>query len=75
VKKNRRDDHAVRKLLCDALDAIWVWVTAPLKTLVADAIDDARDRAAREEIADGVLSLRWTGRDDREFNRYARHCK
>jgi hypothetical protein len=66
----------VRKLLCDALDAIWVWVSAPLKTLLTDAIADARERAAREEICHEITgSMVWTRADDQAFDRYARHCK
>lgn len=62
----------MRRLLCDALDALWVWVTAPVRKLVADAVTEARETQAAREV---LASLHWTAKDDQAFDRYARHVK
>jgi hypothetical protein len=38
------ENWAVRKLLFDAAEALWMLVTAPLKRLIADAVAEAMAR-------------------------------
>lgn len=58
----------MRGLFCDALAAIWMALTAPLRKVVSDAIADARDRAAREETAAALAAVTWTSVDDAAFD-------
>jgi hypothetical protein len=58
--------------LCDAIVALWRLVFAPVRELVDEAVVEARESEARRAL---YKSLNWTARDDREFDRYARHCE
>lgn len=57
---------SVRVLFCDALAAILRALTAPLRKVISDAIDDARDRVAREDTAAALVT--WTASDDAAFD-------
>jgi hypothetical protein len=59
-------------LVCDALVALWRLVTAPVRELIDEAIAEARESEARRAL---YKSLNWTTKDDRELERYARHCQ
>lgn len=58
----------MRELLCDALAAVCRALTAPLRKIISDAIADARERAAREEIAAELAAVTWTPADDAAFD-------
>jgi len=60
----------VRRLLCDAVIALCRLVFAPFRELVDEAMAEARESEARRAL---YKSLNWTNKDDREFDRYARH--
>jgi hypothetical protein len=55
-------------LLRDALEAVWMVLTLPVKQLVADALHDALERERRELVA----SVTWTDRDDAAVDAYTR---
>jgi hypothetical protein len=59
-------------LICDALIALWRLLIAPVRDLVNEAVAEARESETRRAL---YASLNWTTKDDREFDRYARHCE
>lgn len=60
----------MHRLVCDALIALWRLLIAPVRELLDEAIAEARESEARRAL---YSSLNWTNKDDREFDRYARH--
>ena len=48
----------MRKLLCDAAEALWKLLSAPLRQLITEAVSDALDC----RIASGVP--KWTPREE-----------
>lgn len=59
----------MRRLVCDALIAVWMALTTPVRKLVSDAIAEAREAETRRALA---ASLCWTDKDDQALDDYSR---